>query len=213
MTISWQGLSCFEITAKGAAGEATVVFDPYDNSTGLRFPRTLEAQVACMSHDASDANNLAAVTGNPFLIKSPGEYEIRDIFFYAFSAPLAAAPAANHMIIRLEAEEMNLAHLGALDRELSASEMEKMQNIDILMIPVGGGRVLDAKKAETVISQIEPRVIIPMTYDLPNQKEKFAAVEDFCKALRVFRKEEMNKYKAARKDLPEEDTLIVVLNR
>ncbi len=210
MQISWHGLSCFEITTKTPQGEATLVLDPYDNETGLRFPRTLEAQTILISHDAPDANNIAAVSGSPFVINTPGEYETKDVFVFGISAPTKDDP--NHVMYRLESEDMHLAHLGALDRMLTDAELEQLQDIDILMVPVGNGRVMGGKIAAEVIERLEPRVVIPMTYAIPNLKEKLGTVEDFYK---VFggRREKMNKFKVSRKDLPEEDMLLVTLER
>lgn len=215
MTISWLGLSCFEITTKSPSGEAAIVIDPYDNATGLRFPRTLQGDAVLSSHNEKDADNLAGVGGQPFVINSPGEYEVKDVFLYAMSAPAKGEKdqEINNLIFRLEAEKINLAHLGALNRELTEDEMSQLQNIDILMLPVGGHRVMNAKTAAAVVAQIEPRVIIPMTYALPNLKEKLDAVDVFNKELRVLRRETANKYKVARKDLPEEETIIMVLER
>ena len=210
MQISWHGLSCFEITTKTPHGEATLVINPYDNETGLRFPRTLEAQTVLISHDAADANNVASITGTPFVIRQPGEYEVKDVFVFGIAAPTKDDP--NHVIYRIESEEMHLAHLGALDRILSDSELEQLRDIDLVMIPVGGARVMGPKIASEVIERLEPRVVIPMTYAIANVKEKLGAVEDFYK---VFggRRETMNKYKVSRKDLPEEDMLLITIER
>jgi len=81
------------------------------------------------------------------------------------------------------------------------------------MVPVGGERVMGPKIAAEVIAQIEPRVVIPMTHSLPSLKESLGTVQDFCKEFGSCRKEELNKYKIKRKDLPEEDMLIVMLNK
>lgn len=216
MQISWHGLSCFSITDKGPDGEVVVVIDPYDNSTGLRFPRSLEANLVLSSHNEKDANNVAAVQGKPFVIKSPGEYEVKGIFVYAFPAPIiekkTEKKTANNMY-RLMVDGMAVAHLGAINRELTDEEIKALGNIDILMIPVGGGRVMDAKAAVKVISQIDPRVVMPMTHGIPNLKEKFALVDDFCKELGVCQREENTKYKVTRSSLPEEETLIMTLSR
>ncbi len=215
MQISWHGLSCFEIKTTTPSGEVTLVVDPYDNATGLRFPRTLEAQVLAMSHDHEDANNRSAVAGNPFVIARPGEYEVKGVFVYAtlLAPDPKDAKAAPSMIFRFESEGMHIGHLGALNRELTTEELQALENIDILMIPVGGGRVLTPKLASEVISQIEPRVIIPMTHGIANLKESFSTEADFCKALGTCRREETNKYKVTRKDLPEDDMLVVALAR
>lgn len=207
MQISWNGFSSFEITTKTAGGDVRIVTDPYQNSTGLRFPRTLEAEVLLISHDDEDANNLEAVTGTPYVINLPGEFEVRSVFVFGISAP------PNNLIFRIEAEGMRLAHLGALNRELTDEELQKLENVDILMIPVGGGRVMDPKTAAEVISQIEPRVVIPMTHAVPGAKETLGSVDAFCKAFGTCRREDMNKYKVTRKDLPEDDMVIVSLTR
>lgn len=216
MQISWNGFSCFEISTKTTNIDARIVIDPYNNSTGLRFPRTLESELLLVSHDEEDANNKAAVGGDPYVVDLPGEFEVKNVFIFSIHAPLKRTvkdrPVSN-LIFRIESEGMKLAHLGALDRPLKDDELQKLENIDILMIPVGGGRVMDANVAAEVISQIEPRVVIPMTHALPAIKEQLSSVEDFCKAFGTCRREDMNKFKVKRKDLPEEDMLIVSLTR
>ena len=216
MQISWHGLSCFEITNKVNNKEVTIVTDPYQNTTGLRIPRTLESDIVLSSHDEEDSNNIAAVAGTPYLIDQPGEYEVKDIFVFGINAKLKRTeqnkPVKN-MMFRIESEGMHLAHLGALDRILTDEELQRLQNVDILMIPVGGNRVMTPKVATEVISQIEPRVIIPMTHHMDNVKEDLMNVSEFCKEMGVCRNEEMNKFRIQRKDLPETDMLIVTLNR
>ncbi|MBI5369789.1 MBL fold metallo-hydrolase [Candidatus Uhrbacteria bacterium] len=209
MQISWLGLSAFEMTTKNASGEVVLVTDPYDGQTGLRLPRTLEAQMTLVSHDEPDANNVSAITGSPHIIDIPGEFEIRGVFVFGIGATLKRGIL--NIIYRIETEGMHLAHLGALDRELTDEELKRLSNIDILMVPVGGAGVLSPSSAAEVIAQVEPRVVIPMTHHLPSLKTRYETVDAFCKQMGVCRKEDMNKYKVTRKDLPEEDMLIVNL--
>jgi len=206
MNISWHGLSCFEIEAKTTSGNVTMIIDPYENTTGLRFPRTLEGQVVAVTHNEEDANNTASVSGDPFIINMPGEYEVKGVFVYGIAAD-------DQTIYRIEAEGINIAHLGALKRELTDAELQQLGDIDILMVPVGGGRVMSPSVAAEVIGSIEPRVVIPMSHGIPNVKEKLATVDEFCKAFGVCRRESSNKYKVTRKDLPEDDMLIMTLER
>ena len=216
MQIIWNGLSCFEIITNTSEGEVTVVTDPYDNATGLRFPRTLEASVVLVSHDEEDANNLSAIAGTPKVIDMPGEFEVKNVFMYGIDAPLkreVKGKRISNCMFRVESEGMHIAHLGSLDRALTDKELQELENIDILMVPVGGGRVLTPKLAAEVIAQIEPRVVIPMTYELPNLKESLQPIELFLKEMAGTKREEMNKYKVARKDLPEEDMRIVILSK
>lgn len=217
MNITWHGLSCFEIQSKTPEGEVTIVIDPFDNSTGLRLPKTIEAQLLLVSHNEEDANNVQAVQGQPKVLDVQGEFEVRGVFVYAFSMFLKreekkGTPIEN-LIFRIEIEGMHLAHLGAIDRELNDEELQQLENIDILMVPVGGGSVLGSKQASEVIAQIEPRVVIPMTHHFSSEKTKLESVETFCKELGSCRREDLNKYKVSRKDLPEDDMLIVTLKQ
>ncbi len=192
------------------------MIDPYQSTTGLRFPRTLEGQIVLMTHDEDDANNLAAVAGHPYVVDLPGEFEVKDVFIFGIRAPLKRGDKhgpIEHRIFRIEAEGMHIAHLGALDRELTDEELRLLSNIDILMIPVGGGRVMRSKVALEVIAQVEPRVVIPMSYHLQGVKEALGTVGEFCKDLGTTRCEEVNKFKITKKDLPEEDMLVVTLTR
>lgn len=209
MNITWHGFSSFEVQTKMAGVDVSIVTDPYDNALGLRFPRTLESDIVTVSHDGKDASNKGAIGGTPFIIDMAGEYEVKNVFIFQKDAPTKAG--ANRITL-IESENMSIGHLGALDRELKDSELKMLKDVDILMVPVGGGNVLDGKTAAAVVGQVEPRVVIPMSYHVDGVKEKLAGIEDFKKNLGA-RSEEANKYKVARKDLPDEDMLMMVLAR
>lgn len=186
--------------------------DPYDNATGLRFPRTLEAQLTLVSHEGEDASNTEAVLSKPFVIDMPGEFEVGGVFVYAISAP-REGDKSSHRIFLMESEEMHIAHLGALNRTLSDDELGQLKNVDVLILPVGGKRVMSPSVAEEVIGQLEPRMVVPMTYAIDGVKESLGGLPEFLKVLGPVRKEEATKLKLARKDLPEEDMVVAVLSR
>lgn len=226
MKIEWHGFSCFEITAKSPEGKVRLVTDPFAKGLGLNLPRKFEAEIVTVSHDADDANNVDAVDGEPFVIDHAGEYEVDSLFVYGIHAPLAGEDdedededegedatldGMQNMIARIEGEGMQIAHLGALDRELTDDELDRMKSIDILMIPVGGGRVMDADTASDVIGQVEPRVIIPMTYGVEGVKEELDDVQAFCNAMGGCKTEEASSFTVSRSKLPSEDMLLMIL--
>ena len=216
MNISWNGFSSFEIETKIGTSEVKIVTDPYQNSTGLRFPRTLTAEILLQTHEEEDANNQEAVLGSPYVIDLPGEFEVKNVFVFGIQASLkreVKGKRVRNLIFRIEVEGMRLAHLGALDRALTDEELQELGNVDVLMIPVGGGRVMSAGVAAEAISQIEPRVVIPMTHAVEGVTEALATVDAFCKSFGACRREVMNKYKFTQKDLPEEEMIIVNLTR
>lgn len=215
MNLTWHGLSCFELGVKTAHGDVTVVIDPYEASTGLR-QRTLSAQLLLISHDGPDAAATSSVEGKPFTVRSPGEFEAKEVFVYGIAAPAkkeGKGTADDNLIFRVEAEDMRVAHLGALNRVLTNEELEQLKDIDILIVPVGGGRVLSSKLAVELVNQIEPRVVIPMTYMTDGLKEALEPVDAFFKTLGVAKPDEVSKFKIVKKDLPQEDMKVVWLSR
>jgi len=214
LQITWHGYSCFQIKSRPATHDVNLVIDPYESSGSFRFPRSMEGDLVVSTSNKPEHANIKGVGGKPFTIEQAGEFEVKNVFVYGISAPKKdAGPKDRHTIYKVETENVSIAHLGSLNRELTDDEMDQLQNIDILMVPVGGGDVLTPKKAVEVINQIEPRIIIPMYYNLPNIKQKLTGVEAFTKELSIYKSEEGNKLKVSRKDLPEEDTIIYVLAR
>jgi L-ascorbate metabolism protein UlaG (beta-lactamase superfamily) len=82
-------------------------------------------------------------------------------------------------------DDLRTCHLGDLGHSLTNEDLEKIDGVDILMIPVGGVYTIDAKKAQEVISQINPKIIIPMHYKIPGLKSNLDAVDKFCKEMGI----------------------------
>jgi len=214
MQISWNGLGSFVISGKPIQGEVSLVTDPYQNETGLRFPRTLSASLVVQSHQSEMADNLEAVASpedkKTFVVRHAGEYEVSGLFVTDVNAPLKDGTA--HTVYRIELEDISIGFLGALDRELTDKEMEYLGAIDILIVPAGGGSVLNAKGAAGVVGQIEPRLVIPSYVQVDGLKTKLDSEDAFIKELGVS-KEEMNKLKITKSALPQEDMGVIVLSR
>jgi L-ascorbate metabolism protein UlaG (beta-lactamase superfamily) len=212
MQIFWHGLSSVRIEAKQGETEVTLLTDPYPNESGLRFPRTIEPHLLVLSHQDSKRFNLEGAVGSPFQIQDPGEYEVKGMFVRGIQDAAAEKDELRNVIYRFDAEGISLAFLGQLKRQLTADEVDQLGDIDILLLPVGGGDALDAKAAAEVVSVVEPRVVIPLYFDTPGLKEKLGTVDAFCKQL-VCKRQDGSKYKVSKKDLPADDMTIVVLER
>ena len=223
MHIIWHGQSCFEIIASQQKGEQVkIIIDPFSEDIGLKLPK-LEADILLTTHEHHDHNNAKAIGGpstgsgqaTPFLIEGPGEYERKDIFIQGISSfhdEKNGAERGMNTIYTLEAEEMRLCHLGDFgEKELSPEQLEKIGDIDILMAPVGGNFTIDAKGAAKIISQIEPRIVIPMHYHLPKLSVKIDGIEPFLKEMGRKSAEPQEKLLIKKKDLVAEETKIVVL--
>jgi len=131
----------------------------------------MEADILLITHDHCDHNNVKAVSGSPFLISGPGEYEVKEVFIQgvpAFHDNSQGKERGQTTIYVIEAEDLRVCHLGDIgQKELTSEQLEKIGEVDILMIPAGGVYTIDGKDALKIMSQIEPKIIIPMHYSLP----------------------------------------------
>ena len=213
MIITWQGHSCFKIQDKLGTEGITLVTDPFDKSLGLKLPN-FEADIITVSHDHPDHNNVSALRGNPHIVKSAGEYDIKGVMIegvLSYHDESKGKERGSNVIYRIEMDDITICHLGDLGHVLDNKQLERLEGIDILMIPVGGKNTLDAKKAVEVISQIEPRIVIPMHYKTNDVKADIDGVEKFIKELGIEASYE-EKLKINKKDLPAEDMELVILS-
>lgn len=210
MDINWYGQSCFKIKGKSA----TVIVDPFDpDFVGLKLPKDLEAQVALSTHNHKDHNNVGAVSGNPLVVIGPGEYEVAGVSVVGIGSYHDAASGSEkgeNTIYHILIDGVNIVHLGDLGHVLTEDQMSQIDTVDILMVPVGGTYTIDAEVAAKVVAQLEPRIVIPMHYQLPGLKTDLAGVEPFLKEMGAENVAPVAKLSISRDKLPEETTVVVL---
>lgn len=215
MQIFWQGHSCFQILANISKGnQVKIVIDPFSEEIGLKLPK-MEADILLISHSHSDHNNKKAILGNPFLIEGPGEYEAKGVFIegiHSWHDQKEGKERGENTIYKIEAEEIKICHLGDLgQKKLTDEQLERMGDVDILMIPVGGIYTISAKEAISIMAQIEPKITIPMHYSIPKLKIKLEDVEKFLKPLGIKKLEPLTKLSIKKRDLLPEEAKIILL--
>lgn len=205
MFINWYGQTCFKIGVQnGRNGEMVeLIIDPFGKERGLRSPRFDEKNIVLFS---LPGRSLPSV----FLINGPGEYDIKGIYIQGIEAQTKEKEKTTIYVI--EAEGIRLCHLGFLgQKELPAKEIEEIGDIDILMLPLGDRETIGAKEAIEIMSQIEPRITIPMYYQTPGLKTKLDSLDKFLKTLGIKSPPPLPKLSIKKKDLPEDEARIVVL--
>lgn len=217
MNIVWHGHSLFKITTNPQKNSPIkIIIDPYNKSIGLRVPK-LEANILLITHQHDDHNNIKAVSGNPFLIEGPGEYDVENIFIEgipSFHDESQGKERGGNTIYTIESEGLRLCHLGDLgQKELTEQQLEKIGDVDILMIPVGGTYTISAQEAGKIMSQLEPRITIPMHYGLPNLKIKLDPINNFLKAFGLKSLPSMKKLSIKKKDIASDEAKIIILEK
>ena len=208
MEITWLGHCCFRIRAK----EATVVTDPCDKSTGYSLGRPTADLVTVSFHDpAHDA--VSAVAGDPKVIDGPGEFEISGASVVGVTTwrdKDKGATRGRNVCYVIELEDLRIAHLGGIGHVPTSDQVEEMGNVDILLIPVGGGDSLDAPPAAETVSLLEPKLVIPMHYKTDAEKAPLDPVDRFLKEMGAKVSETLTKLAVQRNSLPDETQVMVV---
>jgi L-ascorbate metabolism protein UlaG (beta-lactamase superfamily) len=215
MQIFWKGQSCFQILINPKKeNQVKLVIDPFSEEIGLKIPK-LEADILLITHNHFDHNNKKAVLGDPFLIEGPGEYELKGVFIegiHSWHDQKEGRERGENTIYKIEAEGIKICHLGDLgQKKLTEEQFDKIGDIDILMIPIGGIYTISAKEAIDLMAEIEPKITIPMHYKIPNLKIKLDGLEKFLKPLGIKEVPALSKLSVKKRDLSPEEAKIVVL--
>ena len=214
MRITWYGHSCFKLVVKASNGDKiTIITDPFNKEIGLTPPRSA-ADIVLVTHDHYDHNNIKTFSNEPFVIDGPGEYDVKGVFIkgiYSFHDNKKGEERGVNTIYVIEAEDMKICHMGDFgENELSSSQLEKIGGVDILMVPVGGVYTINGSEAVKIINQIEPSIVIPMHYKIPNLNIKLNPVDKFLEEIGG-EKEILEELMVQKKELTEEKMRIVIM--
>jgi L-ascorbate metabolism protein UlaG (beta-lactamase superfamily) len=216
MQIQYYGHSCFKITTKPAGrgqDEVVIFIDPFDKSIGLRPPQG-QANLVLVTHDHPDHNNVSALKGEPRVIDIPGEYSVFGVNIIGISSfhdEKGGAERGQNTIYVFETEEMRLCHMGDLGADLSEKQLEEINGVDILMIPVGGKYTIDGEKAADIVRKIEPKVVIPMHYKMPGLVADVSDEKKFCSEMGNCPKDKISKFTTEAKDIEEKSMEVILM--
>ncbi len=166
--IQYLGHACFRLRGR----EGIVVCDPFDRSIGLDLGRPT-AHIVTISHNHLDHNCVTAVRplrDRTFVIDGPGEYEVNNVLITGirtYHDKVKGAERGFNTVYVIHLDDVVFCHLGDLGHELAQRHIEEIGNIEVLFIPVGGAETIGPAEAVNVISQLEPRIVIPMHYATP----------------------------------------------
>ena len=208
MEIIWLGHCCFRIRAK----EATVVTDPCDKSTGYALGRPT-GDLVTVSIDDPAHNHVTGVAGDPRVIDGPGEFEIAGasvVGVTTYRDKEKSAGGHRNVVYVIELEDLRICHLGGIGHVPTSDQVEEIGNVDILMVPVGGGGSLDAPPAAETISLIEPKLVIPMHFKTDIEKHHLDPIDRFLKEMGAKSSETHAKISVARNSLPEVTQVMIL---
>jgi L-ascorbate metabolism protein UlaG (beta-lactamase superfamily) len=208
MIITWYGQSCFKIQDT----QKSILIDPYSpKRVGLRGPNLI-AEIIILTNKDDKKQVSKDLKEDTFLISAPGEYETKNVFIYGTGL---VDEKKQQTIYQVEVDGLRVGVLGEINRLLNDKELEKLDGIDILFVPVGGKDVLGAKKAVELINLIEPNLVIPCCYQFAagqgKTKTETDSKEKFLAEMGIKNPEVMQKLSIQKKEILSEETKVIIL--
>jgi L-ascorbate metabolism protein UlaG (beta-lactamase superfamily) len=203
----WFGHNCFRIRGK----DAVVLTDPVGKGTGYSLAKQT-ADLVTVSSPGPDHANLAAVKAEFDTIDGPGEYEIHDVFvtgIRTYQDEDFGKVRGHNTSYMIELDGMVVGHLGDLGHPLSDEQVEAMSDVDVLLVPAGS-KQLDPARAAEIVTQLEPKVVIPMQFATASGDRDLLGLELFCRNLGVSQPAAEEKLTVKSSDLGDSLRLVVL---
>ncbi len=177
MRVEWHGQSAFSLTD----GKTKVFVDPFaDMSTlaarGMQFEYpAIEAEdvdLLLVTHEHLDHNGVEAIDGEPVVLRSTaGRHEspLGEVVGVASEHDEAAGTERGpNTIFVFELGGVRVAHFGDFGQAaLRPEQAAAIGEIDLLLIPVGGGPTLGGDAAAEIALSLDPAWVVPMHYRTP----------------------------------------------
>jgi len=171
MELTFVGLSCVRLRGR----DVQVVIDPIPPGTAPGLPK-LTPDIVVRTEGATDFATLRPAEGRPQVVSGPGEYELRGI-------RVLGLPAGDTTLMRVEVDDVRVAAIGRLRRQLTEDEIEGLGHVDVLLVPVGGVDALNATEAAKLVAAVEPAVVVPVRYAVAGLPGEYEPVDKFAKEM------------------------------
>ncbi len=203
MQINYWGESFFGFDIKNVSNEkvTVIVNSPYEKDSKLKSPK-IDSDILLLTDSQTKISDIQKKNSQLFLINQAGEYEKKGVFIKGI-AFLDQGEKFFNIIYKIEAEKVKVCYLPNFSpKKLSPEQLEEIGQIDVLIVPAGEESSFGSKETADIISQIEPRIVIPMVY---------GNIEKFLKVMGAEKIEAQKKVKIDQKSLPKEETEIIIL--
>ena len=140
---------------------------------GLRFDyppiENVEADVLLVTHEHADHNVVEVVGGSPEIVRSTaGTFEtpVGEVIAVASEHDdVAGTLRGPNTIFRFTLDGLRVAHLGDFGQAgLRTEQRDAIGEVDVLLLPVGGGPTVGGESAAAIVRALRPRLVVPMHY-------------------------------------------------
>jgi L-ascorbate metabolism protein UlaG (beta-lactamase superfamily) len=178
MQVEWYGQSAFRLSS----ADTTVAIDPFGDMSalagarGMQFDYPLiegvEAQLLLVTHEHIDHNGVESIGGDPAILRSTAgklESPIGEVVAIASEHDESAGTERGpNTIFVFELDGVRVCHFGDFGQsELRPEQAAAIGEVELLILPVGGGPTIGAEGAAAIVERLAPRWVLPMHYRTP----------------------------------------------
>jgi L-ascorbate metabolism protein UlaG (beta-lactamase superfamily) len=187
VVIEYIAHSCFRIHTPGGA---RLLIDPFASRVwlGYDFPSKLAADEVLITHPHydHDADTLIGHQPPPWAadvraLRDPGSYKLADVAITGIRGkhadPWGKEFGQTNTIWLLETGGLRIAHLGD-NGPLTDENLQALGHVDILIMPIDAKyHILKEPEIQAIRNALNPRIVIPMHYRLPDLEPSPASPE------------------------------------
>jgi L-ascorbate metabolism protein UlaG (beta-lactamase superfamily) len=175
MRVEWFGQSAFRLDADGK----TVVIDPFGDMSALSRDRGIqwdypaiagvEPDLLLITHEHGDHNAVETIDGEPDTLRSTAgilQSPLGDVVAIASEHDeKAGSERGPNTIFAFELDGVRVCHMGDFGQSgLREEQAAAIGDVDLLIVPVGGGPTIGAEQASSIVERLSPRWVVPMHY-------------------------------------------------
>jgi L-ascorbate metabolism protein UlaG (beta-lactamase superfamily) len=177
MRIEWYGQSAFHLSGE----RSSVAIDPFGDLSALTgrgmqfdYPRIegVTADLLLVTHEHPDHTGVEVIGGDPAILRSTAgtlESPLGEVVAIASEHDEQAGTARGpNTIFVFSIDGLRVCHMGDFGQSgLREEQAAAIGEVDLLLIPVGGGPTIGAEQATAIVERLSPRWAVPMHYRTP----------------------------------------------
>lgn len=191
MDISWRGGSTISLKR----GKNTALLNPG------KKPELKDVKVTVYDH----TDEKHKVLEESLLVNWPGEF---DASGFSFRGIESHGEKGTSIAYTFHVPEGNVAWMAEMSEYPSEEFIEALGEVHVLLVPVGGKDVLDAKNAFRLVEALEPMVVIPICFG-----DKREDLKPFLKEMDVKHPEAQKSFSFKRSALSADKMELVILEQ
>jgi L-ascorbate metabolism protein UlaG (beta-lactamase superfamily) len=174
MEITWLGRTCFRLRGR----DGVVLTDPCPPGSGYKIGKQQVSIVTFSRAFDPEYTYREVVPPDAMTFDAPGEYEHNNILVTGVARK--RPDGERNVMFFFEMDGIRIGHLG-LPGPSGPPRIDEIKDVDILLMPVGGGISLGAAAAADVMTTIEPKIAVPMHYRTDSETLAIDPIDAFVK--------------------------------